>query len=142
MPEMAVISPNGVVGIVESVSEHYASVISVLNRNFRMSAKFKKNNYFGSFEWPGVKYLSGSLKEIPLHVNVQKGDTIISSGYSAIFPEGVLVGFVDEFEQKGGNFYKINLKLATDFKNLNYVYIVANNFKNKQRELEKTIRND
>lgn len=141
-PEMAVVVPDGIVGIVESVSEHYASVIPALNRNFKLSAKFKKNNYFGSFEWSGKNYRIGALKEIPLHVDVQKGDTIITSGYSAIFPEGIPVGLVDEYERKDGNFFNISLILTTDFKNLNYVYLITNNYKENQKELEKSLKND
>lgn len=134
-PDMAVICPDGVVGIIQSVSENYSSVISMLNRNIKVSSKFKKNSYFGSFEWSGVNYRTGDLKEIPLHVDLKKGDTIITSGFSAIFPEGISVGYVKEFDVKGGNFFDITVELSTDFKNLSYVYVINNNYKKEFQEL-------
>jgi len=141
-PEMAVISSSGVVGIVESVTENYSLVISVLNRNLKVSAKLKKNNYFGSFEWPGINYRNGQLNEIPLHVIIKEGDTIVTSGFSAIFPEGILLGYVTDFSDQGGNFFKINIQLSNDFKNLNYVYIVNDYRKLEQQTLESTQRHD
>jgi rod shape-determining protein MreC len=141
-PEMSVISPNGVVGIVESVTENYSLVISVLNRNLKVSAKLKKNNYFGSFEWPGINYRKGQLNEIPLHVGINEGDTIVTSGFSAIFPEGVLLGYVTDFSDQGGNFFKISLQLSNDFKNLNYVYIITDYRKLEQQSLESISKHD
>jgi rod shape-determining protein MreC len=140
--EMAVISDNGVAGIVESVTEHFAMVISLLNRNLKVSAKIKKSNYFGSFEWSGTNYQKGYLKDIPLHVKLSEGDTIVTSGYSTIFPEGILIGFVSKVENKGGNFYDITLKISNDFKNLTYVYVVNNLRKTEQQSLESLIKHD
>jgi rod shape-determining protein MreC len=141
-PEMAVISSNGVVGIVESTTENYSLIISVLNRNLKVSAKLKKNNYFGSFEWPGINYRNGILNEIPLHVNINEGDTLVTSGFSAIFPEGILLGYVTDFTDRGGNFFKITLQLSNDFKNLNYVYIVTDYRKLEQQTLESLSKHD
>ena len=135
-PEMAVISPNGVVGIVESVTDHYALVISLLNRNLKVSAKIKKNNYFGAFEWSGNGYKNGSLIDIPLHVKLAKGDTVITSGYSATFPEGILLGYIKSFSDPGGNFFTIDLDISNDFKKLNYVYIVTSFRKEELKQLE------
>lgn len=136
IPDMAVISSGGIVGKVESVTEHYSLVMSLLNRNLKVSAKIKKNNYFGSFEWSGINYRKGYLNEIPLHVNINKGDTIVTSGFSATFPEGVLVGYITNYSIHGGSFYKITLRISNDFKNLYYVYIVINYKKEEQHTLE------
>lgn len=141
-PEMAVIAPDGVVGIVESVSDNYSLVISLLNRDVKVSAKFKKNNYFGSFEWPGKNYRKAILNEIPLHVDVVKGDTIVTSGFSELFPEGVPLATVEDFSINSGTFFTINLLMTTDFKRLNYVYVVKDFRKTEQLMLEKTVRND
>ena len=84
--EMGVVSPTGVVGIVKNVSNHYASVISILNTKSSISAKIKRNNYFGSLTWNGKNYKHMLLKEIPNHVEMFIGDTICTSGYSTIFP--------------------------------------------------------
>ncbi len=140
--EMSVITQNGVVGIIVSVSDRYSIAISLLNRNLKVSAKIKKNNYFGSFDWPGVNYKTGSLNEIPIHVNVKKGDTIISSGFSSYFPEGIILGYVSDYKIKGGNFYQIDVALAADFKNINHVYIVKSLRKSEKEQLEKEFLND
>jgi rod shape-determining protein MreC len=135
-PEMGVISADGIVGVVRGVSGHFSSVISLLNSELSVSAKLKKSGYYGSLNWTGRDYRYAILKDIPLHVRMEPGDTIITSGYSALFPEGVQVGFVTEFEEKGGRFYDVTVKLSTDFKKLQYVYIVKNLLKEEQVELE------
>ena len=141
--EMAVVGPKGIVGIVKNVSENFASVISVLNTNLRISAKIKKNDYFGSVFWPGKDYTKVKLTEIPSHVNINIGDTIITSGYSTIFPEGELIGFISNYsEKKGGDFYEISVNLSTDFKNLTYVQVIGNLMKKEMETLEKYSKHD
>jgi len=133
---MAVVGPEGIVGIVYGVSEHFARVLPVINRYFRVSAKFKKNNYFGSLSWDGRSYRHAILNEISLHAPVSKGDTIVISGYSDSFPEGVPVGIVDKVGQKDGSFYIIEVLLATDFRKLYYVTAVDDRMKTDIRNLE------
>lgn len=141
-PEMVVISPRGVVGVVRDVSENYATVISVLNVELGISSKVKKNNYFGSLVWNGRNYTIASLKDIPNHVNISIGDTIITSGYSALFPEGILIGTINDYRRNpGGSFYDINVKLAVDFKRISHVYVVDNFLKKEQKELEEQTEN-
>jgi rod shape-determining protein MreC len=135
-PEMGVISSEGIVGVVRGVSENFSSVISLLNSELSVSAKLKNSGYYGSFNWTGRDYRYGKLQDIPLHVDVSIGDTVITSGYSAIFPEGILVGFVEEYQEKGGRFLELTVELSTDFKKLNNVYIVKNLLKEEQKELE------
>ena len=138
---MAVVCPEGIVGIVYGVSEHFARVLPVINRNFRVSAKFKKNNYFGSLSWNGRSYRHTILNEIPLHVPVSKGDTIVVSGYSDSFPEGIPVGVVDRIEQKDGSFYTIEVLLATDFRKLYSVAVVDDRMKTDIQNLENQTSN-
>lgn len=135
-PEMGVISSNGIVGVVRGVSEHFCSVISLLNSELSVSAKLKNSGYYGSFNWTGRDYRYGKLQDIPLHVQVSEGDSVITSGYSAIFPEGILVGFVEDYQEKGGRFLELTVELSTDFKKLNNVYIVRNLLKEEQKQLE------
>jgi rod shape-determining protein MreC len=137
-PEMAVIGPNGIVGIIDGVTANYANIISFLNVNLKISAKLKKSNYLGSASWEGKDYEYCSLTDIPQHVAVSKGDTVVTTGYSEAFPEGVIIGTVADFNLRDGNFYHINLKLSTAFKSLSYVYIVDNLTKTEQSKLEKT----
>lgn len=141
-PEMAVISKHGAVGLVQAVSENFATVIPLINTKCKISAKIQRNNYFGSIEWPGQNYRFTQLTDIPYHVDVKKGDTIITSGYSAIFPEGIIIGTVDDFDIEEGNFYTISVNLAVDFKNLHYVHVIKNRLKEEQKELERQTHND
>jgi rod shape-determining protein MreC len=142
--EMGVVSSQGVIGIVKNVSEHYCTVMSVLHKDSRISAKFKNNNYFGSLVWDGMDPSTADLKDISRHVVFKKGDTIVTTGFSAVFPGNILIGTVKNFELKPGeNFYTINVKLFVDYGNLTHVYIVDNVLKTEQRKLEEeTIKND
>lgn len=136
-PDMGVIGPNGVVGIVKYVSENYASVISVLNTDVKISTKIKKNQFFGTLVWEGTDDNHALLNEIPIHAKIDVGDTLISSGYSTIFPEGILIGFIEKFSnEQGGNFYEIEVRLASEFRNLSHVYIINNLTKAEQKLLE------
>jgi len=145
-PDMAVISPSGVVGVTYSVSNNYCVAVSLLNEQFKLSAKIKKNGYFGSLKWDPGKYRYAMLTEIPTHVNIELGDTVITSGYSSIFPEGYMVGTIDEIVlPPGSNFYEISVLLAVDFKSLDYVYLVDNRNKlelNGLKEIEPEVSHD
>ncbi len=135
---MGVISANGVIGIVKNVSDNFCSVMSVLHEKNTVSAKIKNTGYFGPLVWELGNYREAQLKDIPNHVKLNVGDTIVTSGYSAIYPEGVLVGTIKEFDlPKGGNFYNITVEFSVDYKKLSHVYIVKNKQKEEQKQLEK-----
>lgn len=141
--DMAVVTTNGIVGIVKEVSMHFSSVISVLHKETKISCKVKKSGYIGSLEWDGKSYKHGILKDIPTHVVIQKGDTIITSGYSSIFPEGLLVGVIHDFSTKSGDsFYQIKVSFSAEFNRLSHVYIIRNFYHNEQVELEKLTQHD
>jgi rod shape-determining protein MreC len=142
-PETGVISVRGLVGIVQNVSPHYCTVISLLNTNLKVSAKLRDSNYFGSLEWDGKSYRYATLSEIPVHAHVQVGEAIVTSGYSVIFPEGILVGIVEEINlAEGEGFYRIKVKLSVDFKNLTYVEVAEKLTRVEQLNLEKKTQND
>lgn len=134
--EMGVASPDGIVGLVQDVSENYSIVIPLVNVASRVSAKIKKNNYYGSLQWDGDNYRYSYLNDVPYHVDVTEGDTIVTSGLSKIFPEGILVGYVESVDKETANFLKIKVRLAVDFKRLSHVYVINNNKKNEQNLLE------
>lgn len=134
--EMAVCSREGVVGIIQNTSRHYARVLPLVNTNLRVSAKLKKNGYYGSLQWDGNDYRYSYLNDIPFHVDVAQGDTIVTSGFSSIFPEGELIGFVETVNKETANFLTIKVKLAVDFKKISDVYVVANLNKSEKLELE------
>ena len=143
-PEMGVVTSQGVVGIIKNVSGHYCTVMSMLHKDMRISAKFKNNNYFGSLAWEGTDPTTAVLKDIAKHVVFKPGDTVVTTSYSSVFPENILIGTVAGAEiNPGENFYNIQIKLSTNFSNLTYVYVVDNVLKPEQRQLEsETVKND
>ncbi len=142
-PDMGIVGPHGLVGMVTNVTDHYSSGPSILNKRWRISAKIKKNNYFGSLGWDGSDYQYAQLYEIPFHVELAVGDTITTSGYSSIFPEGILIGIIDEFNHdSGANFYQVKVKLSSNFKTISHVEVVKNNFLEEQKMLENLNSND
>lgn len=123
--DMAVIGPLGVVGVVKSVSRNYAMVLPLVNAQNRVSSKLSRSNYYGSLRWNTSDYRYASLEGIEEHVKVQVGDTVSTSGFGAIYPEGVMVGTVSAIEDGDeGVFHKLEIALATDFKRLSYVYVL------------------
>lgn len=135
-PEMAVISSNGVVGIVKDVSEHFCTVISLLHRSTKISSKVASNEYFGSTIWDGESPEYAHLFDIPSHAKVSLGDSIVTSTYSGIFPRGILIGTVSGLGESGESFKEIEVRLSTNFRTLSYVYIVRNLFKAERDSLE------
>ena len=126
-PRMAVIGPNGIVGIVKNVSNHFASLYSLLHSQVTVSARVRRDGSRGTIKWNGESPYYVSLEEITRQEPLHKGDTIFTSGVSRLFPDNIPIGTVDKFELKEpGNFYAITVKLSTDFKKLDYVYVVNN----------------
>jgi rod shape-determining protein MreC len=138
-PEMAVISSEGIVGVVKTVSQNYSAVLSMLNRDFMISAKIKKSGYFGPLSWNGNSTERAILVDIPHHVEVNKGDTIVTSGYGGVFPPGFMIGTIEHFRLKGGNYYEITVKLSTDFRKLNYVQVIFNEAKSEIDSVENSV---
>ncbi len=135
--DMAVIAPDGIVGIVTKVSTNFAWVNSVLHKQTKISAKIKKNGFVGTITWDGEHYQHGTLNDIPANVLIKKGDTVVTSGYSHIYPSGVMIGRIRDFTvDKGYNFYDITLDFSQDYNKLAYVYVVVNLFKEEQLQLE------
>lgn len=143
MKDMGVITSTGIVGIVNEVSENFSSVISILHKDFKISAKLKNNEQLGTVIWDGGNYRYGKLIDIPTHVKPKIGDTVITSGYSTSFPEGILVGTVTDIkEEKGDNFYTLTVFFSTDFNNISYAYVIRNILKTEQDKLEKGAQYD
>lgn len=137
--DMAVITSNGIVGTVVSVSDNFCWVMSLLNKHTRISGKIVSNNQMGTVVWNGINSTYGTLNDIPAHVKLKKGDTIVSSGYSHIFPAGLMMGTVQDFRvENGEHFYVIPFIFSVDFNALQYVYVVENLMKEEQEALEKT----
>ena len=135
---MGVICENGVLGIIHSTSKNYSIIISVLNKKSAISICLKKQNNYGSLKWNGFNYKKANIEGIPNHVEVEIGDTIITNGYSTIFPAGINIGSVKSNKKNSetGN-QDIEIDLFTDFNNVKYAYIVSSEESLEQLELEK-----
>jgi rod shape-determining protein MreC len=134
--DMAVNSTDGVAGVIVGCSDNFSIAMSLLNLDFKLSVRIKSNGYFGSLSWDGRDYRKAVLSEIPQHVSVSVGDTVETTGYSAVFPEGILVGTISDFEKVGGDFYSIKISLVTDFKKMHFVDVIGNMKKNEQLQLQ------
>ncbi len=142
-PDQGIISASGIVGVVTNVSESYSVGLSVLNRRWSISAKLKKSGFFGSLFWQGNNYRMASLMEIPYHVEIAPGDTVVTSGYSSVFPEGIMIGTIQSFDQsEGENYYNIQVELSTDFRALSYVEVVENVKSEEINQLERETGDD
>ena len=139
-PGMAVISPLGVIGKVKVTSDHFSVVTSVLNIDIMISGVMKRTGYFGTIQWDGSDSEYINLNFIPRHVDPQPGDTIITSGYSGIFPEGILIGTIaDKSLRDGAPFYDLKVKLSQNFQKLTYVAVVKSNLLPELDSLEQKI---
>ncbi len=135
--EMGVISGNGVFGITYLCSENFTTILPLIHISSRLSVKIKKNDFFGSLSWNGSNVRYAQMYEIPGYVDVEIGDEIVTSGFSAYFPEGIPVGRVRAFKlDKSTEFYEIEVELFTDYNMRNHVYIIDNKSFYEQRELE------
>ena len=139
--EMGVINGNGVVGIVYLTASHHSIVIPVLNSKSSISCKVKNSDYFGYLKWDGEDSRYAYLMDLPRHSVCEKGDTIVTSGFTSIFPSGIMVGTVEDItDSHDGLSYLLKVKLSTDFGKLNDVRVIARKDMAGQKELEQKIR--
>ena len=136
---MGVITNEGVIGIVHSVSENYALIISLLHNKSATGIFLKKNMHTGILTWKGFDYRTATISDLPIHIPLNIGDTIITNSYSNIYPEGINIGTITNFtKNKDDGFYTINVGLFEDFNNLRYVYVIHSEQSNEQILLEKS----
>ena len=135
--DMAVIGPQGIVGVTVNCTKNFSTIMPVLHSDSRYSVKLKRTNSTGSLVWNGGDYRYATVVDIPTTYKLYKNDTIVTSGLANDFPEGIAVGYIEDFENlQGTGFYSIRIRLATDFNELNHVYIVNNHFKEEQEQLK------
>lgn len=136
-PEMGVVSSNGVVGKVKSVSRNYSTVISLLHQKMMVSSELKKSKTLCTIQWDALDPQEVELKYVPRHIELFIGDSIVTSGFNSIFPENILVGTVSDLDLPDESpFYEAKVRLATDFQSLEYVYVVRNRFRAEKDSLE------
>jgi rod shape-determining protein MreC len=141
--DLAVISSQGIVGIVSDVSEKYATVQSILNTQSRINAKHKQSGHFGSLKWDTKDPNVAQLIDIPRIAQLAKGDTIVTGGRSTIFPEGILIGTIKDFNlDTDDNYYYVNINLFNDMTSLEHVYIIENYDAEEIQELEKAVEDE
>lgn len=123
-----VISSNGVVGIIDKTTTNYSRLISILNTNFLLNAKFKNSNYFGVLSWNGKNINKVQLKDVPKQAKIKIGDTIVTGGNSLIFPKGILIGYIQSFKlDNSENYLELEVNLSTDMTNIENLYVINNN---------------
>jgi len=145
-PHMGVIAAGGrggVVGITTATSPSHTRVMSILNRNSRISVEIKSNREFGSLLWKGNNYQTMALEDIPKDVVLSRGDTIQTSGFSSMFPQGVIVGTIDtSWVESGSNVHTINVKLINDLRKNRYVYVVNDLLKEDIEIIEEDLKDE
>jgi rod shape-determining protein MreC len=138
-PDMAVVSSQGIVGVVVNTTPNFSTIMSILHSNSRNSIRIKRTGVSGSLAWDTKDYRYGTLTDIPTTHKLYINDTVITSGFSKSFPEGIPVGYIQSFyEEPGSGFYTIKIKFATDFNKLDFVYIINNIYKEEQQKLLET----
>ncbi|MDN3607512.1 rod shape-determining protein MreC [Kaistella yonginensis] len=142
LPKMGVMAPGGIAGIVINTTDSYSLVQSILSVNkIKINASLKKSGYFGTLTWRGDDSRMMHLSDVPKYVPLQVGDTIVTDGKSAIFPQGVMIGRVSGFEvdSKTG-FWDIAVELSEKMGKLNKIYVVKNLKKAEVRKIEDTLQ--
>ena len=134
---MAVIDGFGVVGKVKNVSSNFSVITSILHGNALISSKLKRTGDLCTAAWDGIDPQFAELLYLPRHVNLQKGDTIVTSGYNAVFPEDISVGIVESFDiSDEAQFFNVKIKLSSDLNSLSFVYLIRNNLKIEQDSIQ------
>ncbi len=134
---MGVISPNGIAGQIKACSENFSTAISILNTKWSVSARIKNTKADGIIEWGGKNPSNVRFTNVGRHHKIKIGDTVVTSGYKeSLFPEGLLVGVIQNVVEEGGAYWTIDVKLATDFTAMDYVFIINNSLKQEKDSLE------
>lgn len=139
--EMGVVSGSGIVGIVYQTSSHFSLVLPVLNTKSSISCKIHRTDYFGTLKWEGGSSQYAWVKDIPRYSEFTLGDTVVTSGHSAVFPEGIPVGVVDDMaDSHDGLSYRLKVRLFTDFARLNDVSVICSKAGVEQAALEDSVK--
>ena len=132
-----VVAAGGVVGRVKVVTEHYATVTSLLHSKTTIASKIKRDGTFGTIRWLGDDPTHALLDNVLRETKLVKGDTVVTSSYNAVFPEGVFIGTIDSFvKEPDKNFWTVRVRLGVNFSNLTYVYVVTSRPKAERDTVE------
>ena len=125
-----------IIGVINNISSNHDTVLSILNRNSKINIRLKNSDHFGTLAWDGKDYNITQLSDIPRQAVIKTGDTIITGGKSAIFPEGIHVGTIKDFKFENSQYIEINVALFNDMSSLGYVQVIKNLQKSEQLKLE------
>ncbi len=135
-PGDAVIFPNGILGVIKDADTHFSVAISILHSDSRVSVRIRHRKNLGSLLWDGVNSQNLTVKDIPNYVEVKKGDTIETSGFS-LYPSGIPIGTITSFGVHNGEVsLSIQIKLLADLNNIDIAYIVRDKFALEKNHLE------
>ncbi len=128
---MGVIAPNGIVGRIKTVTDNYAAAYSLLHSGIRVSAQLRKSKELCTVKWnaEGTQndYQQAELLYVPIHIDIQPGDTVETSGYNAVYPEGIDIGTVSSVEEDMSDGRKnVKIELLVNFNNIKNVYVIEN----------------
>ncbi|WP_185861283.1 rod shape-determining protein MreC [Blattabacterium cuenoti] len=136
-PDMGIILPNGIAGIIIKTSPHFSIAISILNPKIKVNARLKRNKYFGTLSWDGLDHEYVVLYDIPRYSSIHKGDIVETDGKSATFPEGITIGKVHSYklDEEHAN-YVIKVKLMANFSTIENAYVVKSLFKKEWDDVQ------
>ena len=140
--DLGVVNSKGIIGVIKNVSPNFATVLSILNSKSRINVRLKNSDHFGTMIWNGDDYSKVQIIDFPRQAQVKIGDTLITGGKSAIFPEGIPVGTITDFNFENNQYNIINVNLFNDMSALGYVQIITNLEKHEQKELEILTENE
>ncbi len=140
--DLGVINSKGIIGITKSISNKYATVLSILNVNSRINVKLLNSYHFGSLSWNNKHYNTVQLLDLPIQANIKIGDTVVTGGKSTIFPEGIPVGIIKNFKTKNNTYDFINITLFNDMSSIGFVEIITNLDKKEIKNLEEKTSNE
>ena len=135
--DMGVVNNLGIIGIVEKTSANYSTIQSILNKKSKISAKIKKSNHFGTLQWDAKNAGYVQLIDVPRLAAIHKGDTIVTSGESEIFPANIGIGTIDKiYIDNQTQYYTLSVRLFNDMTNLGHVYIIKSKEREEVQQLE------
>ena len=138
--QMGVINNNNLIGMTATVNNNFSTVISLLNTDLMISAKIEKSGHYGTLSWDGVNFTKMQLSDIPKNAVIKIGDTIVTSPYSNIFPEGINIGTISKYKhEKNTNFLQIEITLFANFTNIEFVYLIEPSLKEERNIIENSL---
>lgn len=140
--DLGVINSKGIIGITKNIDNHYATVLSILNVNSSINVRLLNSHHFGSLSWDNKDYNTVQLLDLPIQASIKIGDTVITGGKSTIFPEGIPVGTIKNFQTKNNNYEYINITLFNDMSSIGYVQIITNFHQDEIINLEEKTSNE